>query len=79
MKMPADIPATHSDAFKAVAARCVATSDDEQAVLVETHGPVNPNVYEILPIRNSKPLPVLTLGVIGTPKPAQNSQKVNKS
>lgn len=70
--MPADRPAAHSEDLKAFAARCVATSEDEQAVLVDTQGPVSPKVYETLPIRKSNPLPVLTLGVMGIPNPAPN-------
>jgi len=40
------------------AARCVATSDEEHAVLVGTQGPVSPSAYESLPAMNASPLPV---------------------
>ena len=41
-----------------VDAKWVATKEDEQAVLVGTQGPVRPKVYDTLPAKKAKPLPV---------------------
>ena len=38
-----------SPSLRAEAARCAATSDDEQAVSVVKHGPVSPSVYDRRP------------------------------
>ncbi|GES10240.1 hypothetical protein Amac_038370 [Acrocarpospora macrocephala] len=44
----------------ACAARCIATSDDEQAVSTVTAGPSRPSVYETRPVATLPVLPVPT-------------------
>lgn len=45
--------------FSPDCARCVATSEEEQAVSVETQGPLSANVYDTLPTMKGNVLPVL--------------------
>ena len=48
MFMPPMTAAPASPFSSAVPAKCVATREDEQAVSVETQGPVNPKAYDNL-------------------------------
>jgi hypothetical protein len=51
VSMPTPVTAAPglSPSLRAEAARCAATSDDEQAVSVVKHGPVSPSVYDRRP------------------------------
>ncbi|RGC67277.1 hypothetical protein C5N14_19395 [Micromonospora sp. MW-13] len=50
---------SHSPARSACTARCSATSDDEQAVSMETAGPSSPRVYDTRPDATAAAPPVI--------------------
>ena len=55
---PDAVAMSQSPSLILLEAKWVATNEDEQAVLVGTHGPVRPKVYDILPAKKARPLPV---------------------
>ena len=51
--------ATGASAFSSArCARCAATSDDEHAVSVDTHGPDRPSAYDTLGVQHAKDINV---------------------
>ena len=58
MLVPATVAASHSEVKRPFRAICAATSEEEHAVSVLMHGPLNPNVYDTRPTKKLRPLPV---------------------